>query len=196
MLLGLIYLSNIRASFASRCVAFPNMTIRSGAFAFVLPMGCAFLVASLAPGAPGTIALAATGCPNRRGSKVKKLLMLLVLALIVPTIAVASELPSTVTESKDAASALQESDGCAEPLPFTPEVATSGVEGLPVSSLLESVPDRSYASSGECCEWNVMNNFCNTVCGEAGWSSNGGWCLQGHCQISCTCNGPGLEEAQ
>lgn len=110
----------------------------------------------------------------------KKLLMLLVFAVLVPAIAGAGESTSEIGVSENAASALQERDGCEEDLPF--------------SSTLETVPGSAHnSSSGSCCSWDEMNNFCNVVCGEAGWSSNGGWCLDGHCQISCTCNGPVLE---
>ena len=133
---------------------------------------------------------AATWLPNRRGASVKKLLMLLVLAVFLPAIAGAGESTSELSVSENAASALQERDGCAENL-------LSAAEDLPLSRALETVPGSAQiASSGSCCTWGEMNHFCNNVCGEAGWSSNGGWCLDGHCQIDCTCNDPALEQPQ
>lgn len=121
----------------------------------------------------------------------KKLLMLLVFAMFVSAIAGADEIPPTPGANDNAASALQEHDRRAEDLTFDAEDLPLTAEDLPFHAVADNPHN---TSSDSCCTWEDMNSVCNDICGDAGWSSSGGWCLGGHCQVNCVCNRPGLEE--
>ncbi len=121
----------------------------------------------------------------------KKLMVLLVFAVLISGTAMADGV-SAPDVSKNAASVQKERDGRTEEKPFAAEEAPFTTEELPFKSVLDKVSHETSAAS--CCEWEVMNDFCNDVCGPGGWSSNTGTCHQGHCQITCNCTGgPGVE---